>query len=153
MAEGDLIVEHYHLELRGLLMGPGTRFHWSGPWSGFGHVVKSYDVDLEGADGVYPARDALAAKLLSFPIGWGGSDAADAMTDFSELLEAWRPASTGGELLELHGSLPGWEHFFVVGRPRGLVEDLSKLKSGEGSALCSFLATDPTIYYPAGSGS
>ena len=145
MAAGDLIEEHYHLELRGLLMGPGTRYNWTGPWSGFGVAVKSYDVDLEQTDGVFPARDLLAAKMLTFPIAWGGTTPAAAMLDFRELCEAWAPESEPG-LIELHGSLPGWGHFYVRGRPRGLVEDMSNLKSGAGAALLSFLATDPTIY-------
>lgn len=152
MAAGDLVVEHYHLELRGLLHGPGTRFHWSGPWTGLGlPATKTGDVELDQADGSYPGRDYLAARVLTFPVGWGGSTPAAAMEDLRTLSDAWAPERV--DTLELHMSLPGWEHFFVVGRPRGLIEDLAGLKSGEGAALLTFHALDPTIYYPDGSGS
>lgn len=151
MAAGDLVVDEYHLELRGLLHGPGTRFHWDGPWSGFGLTMKTSDVDLEQADGAYSGRDFLASRVLTFPVGWGGHGPEDVMLDFSELLEAWRPSREDD--LELWAMLPGWGRFYVVGRPRGLTEDLTMLKSGEGRALLTFQANDPTIYFPDGSGS
>ena len=149
---GDLIADDYHLELRGLLHGPGTRFHWTGAWTGLGlPAVKTSDVDLQEDDGAYPGRDLLEARVLTFPVGWGGSTPAAAMEDLATLSTAWAPSRSTE--LELHAMLPGWGHFYVVGRPRGLVEDLSRLKNGEGEALLTFHALDPTIYYPAGSGS
>lgn len=153
MAAGDLITDDYHLELRGRLMGPGTRFDWAPPgWQGLGLPAwKTTDVDLEQGPGSFLGRDYLAARLLTFPVVWGGHGAEDVMLDLSDLVDTWAPSRSVD--LELWGKLPGWGRFFVVGRPRGLVEDLSGLKSGEGAALLTFLAGDPTIYYPDAPGS
>ena len=152
MPAGDLVVADYHLELRGLLHGPGTRFHWTGPWTGLGlPPTKTNDVDLQDADGAYPGRDRLSTRVLTFPVGWGGTTPAAAMNDLRTLADAWSPeAST---TIELHAQLPGWGRFFVVGRPRGLIDDLTNLKAGEAVALLTFHALDPTIYYPDGPGS
>ena len=142
---GELVEQDYHLELRGLLHGPGTRYSWDGPWVGLGlPATKSQDVELDQANGSYPGRDYLTSRLLTFPVAFGGSSPADVMLDLLELTEAWSPSLVD---LELHGQLPGWGHFHVVGRPRGLIEDLSNLKSGEGRAMATFVAHDPTIYF------
>ena len=152
MPAGDLVTQDYHLELRGLLMGPGTRFHFDGPWSGLGlPTPKTADVDLEQGEGSYPGRDYLASRVLTFPIGFGGSSAAEAMLDLLALSEAWQVSNATD--LVLVAQLPGWEKWSVTGRPRGLVEDLTRLKSGEGRALATFVANDPTITFLGAEGS
>lgn len=144
MAAGDLVTDDYHLELRGRLMGPGTPFHWDGPWGGFGFAaVKTADVELDQAAGVVAGRDYLAARVLTFPIGFGGGDSAAAMVLFRQLLQAWAPSKATD--LEIWGQLPGWGRFQALGRPRGLVEDLASLKSGEGRALATFQVSDAEI--------
>lgn len=150
---GELVTEPYHLELRGTLHGPGTPYDWGpGGWSGLGlPPTKSQDFSLDQADGVYAGRDYLAERLLTFPIVWGGISQSDVMYGLGGLLTAWAPSRD--EDLELHLGLPGWGHVFFVGRPRGLVEDLSRLKSNEGAAFATFVATDPTIYFPDDLGS
>lgn len=152
---GALIVADYQLELRGLLHGPTTRFSWKTTWTGLGvPAVKTTDVALDQQDGDYPGRDALTARILTFPVEWGGQvpigggdfrpgTPADVMTDLTSLSSAWATAET--DQVQLHMRLPGWGHFYVIGRPRGLVEDLTNLKSGEGAALLTFHALDPTI--------
>ena len=145
MPAGDLVTEPYHLELRGKLHGPGTSIHWgTDGWGGFGHTVKSQDVELDQADGSVAGRDYLSSLVLTFPAEFGGSGPADVMLDLADLLEAWGPSVVD---LELHAWLPGWEHFYVVGRPRGLVSNLSRMPRGEGAALLTFVANDPRIIF------
>lgn len=145
MPAGDLVTEPYHLELRGKLHGPSTPIHWgTSGWAGLGHNVKSQDVDLDQADGAVAGRDYLTSKVLTFPAEFGGTGPANVMLELGELLEAWKPSVVD---LELHAWLPGWEHFYVVGRPRGLTEDLSAMPKGEGRALLTFVAADPTIVF------
>lgn len=145
---GELITTDYQLELRGLLMGAGTIFdNGAGGWGGLGvPSPKTADVELEQGDGVYPGRDYTPARMLTFPLAWGGTDPATAMDRFRTLCDAWETERT--DELELHMQLPGWGHFYVIGRPRGLAEDLSRLKSGEGAAMASFLATSPAFRTP-----
>lgn len=146
MAAGDLITLDYHLELRGLLMGPGTPYHFEGPWTGLGFAgVKTADVELDQAPGVYPGRDYLAARVLTFPLAFGGGTPAACMVAFRDLLAAWAPSTATD--VELWGRLPGWGTFTVTGRPRGLVEDLTGLKGGEGKALATFFCPDPEVLF------
>lgn len=146
MPAGDLVTDDYHLEVQGLLHGPTTRFHWTGPWTGLGlPAPKTNDVDLDDADGSYPGRDRLTSRVLTFPVGFGGTTPAAVMDDLRTLSEAWTTVAVGQ--VELHAQLPGWGHFYVVGRPRGLVEDLTNLKGGEGLALLTFHALDPEIVF------
>lgn len=150
---GELVEQDFHLELRGYLHGPGTAIDYGADgWGGLSTVVvKTSDFTLEQADGDYPGRDYLASKLLTFPLVWGGGTPAEAMDTLADLTDVWGPERDTE--LELHAQLPGWGHFFVIGRPRGLVEDLRNLKSGELAAIATFAALDPTVYFPGSGGS
>lgn len=143
MSAGDLVEVDYHLELREHLHGPGTRFSW-GPegWAGFDLGVKSQDVELDQANGSVAGRDYLSSMVLTFPAIFGGAGPANVMLDLADLREWWKPSSVD---LELHARLPGWGHFAVTGRPRGLTSDLSRMPFGEGRALLTFVVHDPTI--------
>lgn len=136
----------YQLEVRGLLMGPGTRFHTEpGGWGGLGvPAPKTQDVELDQAPGVYPARDYGGPRALTFPLAWGGSTAEEAMADLLELSEAWAPSVVD---LELDFQLPGWGLCRVTGRPRGLAEDLARIPFGEGRALATFFVPTGEIAF------
>lgn len=145
MAAGDLVTTDFHLELRGHLLGPGTRYHFDGPWGGLFPAVKANDRADTSADGGAAGVDRLDVRVLTFPVGFGGPGGpSDAMDDLRALAVAWR-RSQGDE--ELWGQLPGLGRFRVWGRPRGLAEDLTMLKAGEGRALATFAAVDdPRLY-------
>ncbi len=133
-------------------MGPGTRFHTEpAGWGGLGvPAPKTADVDLDGAPGSYPGRDYGGPRILTFPLAWGGSTAAEAMLDLLDLSEAWLPSVVD---VTLDFQLPGWGLCLVEGRPRGLVEDLSRIPSGEGAALATFFVPTGEISFvdPVGS--
>lgn len=148
MAAGDLVVADFHLEVRGKLHGPGTGLDWdrdAGGWTGLGHPgTKPGDFDLDDADGTdQSAPDLLTDRTLTFPVVWHGTPA-EVMTELSALTAAW---TVSDEILPLYGRLPGWGRFHVLGKTRGIAEDLSLLASGEGAGLLTFVAGDPTIYF------
>lgn len=146
MAAGDLITLDWQLELRGLLMGAGTPWRTDQPgWGGLGHPgVQTADVDLDQAAGVYPGRDYLAARTLTFPLLWRGTPA-EVMDGLTTLLAAWQPSLATD--LPLHAQTPGWGRWMVTGRPRGLAEDLSRARVGIGRALATFFCPDPAITF------
>lgn len=134
------------VEIDALLTGSGTPFEIDVPGiRGLGNPpAKTSDSVLGGRDGSYAGPDYTSSRVLSIPYKIGGGTAADAMNDLATLMGAWTPAAAD---VELHFQLPGWGHFFVSGRPRGLDEDLVHLKSGEIAALATFHALDPTITF------
>lgn len=149
MAEGDLVVEDFHLEVKGKLHGPGTGLDWdyeAGGWTGLGHPgTKPGDFDLDDANGTFQGPDLLTDRTLTFPVMWHGTQA-EVMNELRELAETW---SVSDETVRLYARLPGWGRWYVIGKTRGIVEDLSLLSSGEGAGLLTFVAGDPTIYYVA----
>lgn len=143
MPAGDLLTANYQLELRGVLMGYGTDYQiGEGGIVGLGlPAVKVRQVSLDAGDGSYAATDLLTARIISVPILVLGSDDADAMALFDALNTAWAP----GDDVELHGQLPSWGHWSVVGRPRPVDSDLSELPQGVIEAQYEFHALEPTI--------
>lgn len=151
MSAGDLIEKDHQFELRGTLHGTGTTFdNDRGGWTGLGLPAwKTQDVELDGDDGSFLGRDYYASRILTFPVTWHGTQA-EVMESLLDLTDAWSRSSSD---LELWMRLPGWGLFYVTGRPRGLQEDLSRLASGEGAALLTFVAGDPAITFAPPPGS
>lgn len=145
MAEGDLVVEDFHLEVRGKLHGPGTGLDWdqdAGGWTGLGHPgTKPGDFDLSAADGVYQSGDFLTERTLTFPVVWHGTQA-EVWDELAELTAAW---TVSDEPIRLYAQLPGWGRWYVEGMTRGIAEDMSRIASGEGAGLLTFVAGSPTI--------
>lgn len=144
MPAGALVVADFQLELRLLLMGAGTEYEIGpGAITGLGQTpVKSADVELDHADGSYGSPDYSGARTLTIPLLVHGDDPADCMDNFSTLLAAWVPSTSD---IPLYIQLPGWGKFYVNGRPRGLDDDMSRLKSSEIAALATFVALNPAI--------
>lgn len=146
MPAGDLITEDWQGELRATLLGEGSDYPFGpGAITGLGlPPLKTADVDLAHADGAYGSPDYLASRIITIPMQIGGSTDAAAMTALTDLIAAWAPSDVD---IELHLRLPGWGHFKVSGRPRGLDAELAQLKSGEIATLGTFVALNPTITY------
>lgn len=149
MAAGDLVVQDWQLELRGVLMGVATNFVVTPPgMQGIGvPQIKTRDTDLSLAHGTYGGPDLLDKRVVTVPITINRSSAATALTSFTSLASAWSYATSD---IPLHFQLPGWGKRYVTGRPRGFVENLENLRSGVIRVLCTFEALDPTIYVVGG---
>lgn len=147
MPAGDLLTADYQVEIRGLLTGVGTNFLIGDEGiSGLGDVdVKSSDTDLAHADGVYLGRDHNGPRTITVPylIRKPGDPATAGSLFYGTLRPAWIKSEATD--LELHLRLPGVGHLKAVGRPRGLVSDLTRQKFGLIRAFATFYCGDPTL--------
>lgn len=128
--------------LNGVTFGTGTNYRIAqGNVSGIGvPPPKTNDVDLRHGDGAYAGSDHKAVRIITIPYVVLGSSPTDAMDNFQTLAAAW--VEGGDVTLELY--LPG-NHFTVSGRARGLIEDLSRLKSSVVDCVGTFVALSPTM--------
>lgn len=133
----------YQAELGGVLMGPETDFVIIPPGiSGLGIAKpKTQDVDLAGADGVYPGADFRAPRIILIPLEILGDDDDDAMGNYHALELAWLPTVA---TTELHIKLPALGAFYFVGKARGIELNLELLARGVVQCVAEFHATDPT---------
>jgi hypothetical protein len=128
--------------LQGVTFGTGTNYHFADQGvSGIGAVVKDQDVNLEHGDGSYAGTDRKGPRIITIPFVVLGTDSTSAMDNFETLAAAWEASATD-VTLELY--LPG-KHFSVSGRPRGIVEDLSRLKLAVIDCIGTFMANTPTM--------
>lgn len=144
---GDLVVADYQIELRGKLHGPTTDIDTGeGGWTGLGNPgAKQSKYEIDGDDGAFLGRQYLASRILTFPLVWHGTSAADVMLELSALCVAWSPRAAVD--VRLYAQLPGWGRFYVTGKPLGISEDLTMLKSGEAAGLAQFEAGRPVITF------
>jgi hypothetical protein len=129
--------------LQGVTFGAGTAMHFAPEYvSGIGvPVPKDEDVDLEHGDGGYAGTDRKGIRSIIIPFRIVGPSAASCMASFDTLAAAWEPVDAD---VELELFLPG-KHFTVQGRPRGLPDDLSRLRNGVISTIGLFVCLDPTM--------
>lgn len=145
-------MDAWQAELRGLLIGAGTAYSFSGPIGGLGIPTPRTDGDQErgNLDGDVGGADTLPRRILTFPVGIDDTTSAGAMEVLSEIKAAWRPSVAD---LPLELCLPGFPTVDNVltffGRPRGFDVDLTRLKSARADALLTFEALDPYGYGPA----
>lgn len=135
------------VEIEGLLTGVGTPFTITPPGIGglLARRVKAADVSLDGADGAYGSIDFEDVKVITVPYEIGTQETltqAEALLAFLELGEAWAPQAVD---IELHIQLPGIGHVYVVGRPRGLDDDLADVESGVCAGFATFHALEPAV--------
>ena len=147
MPAGDLVIRDYQFEVRATLFGFGTDMNLDGPrmgLRGFGLPdIKSTDTPYAHADGSFAGDDFLASRVLSLPFKIVKANESDAFAALATANTAWAPSSTD---IPLYFRLPSWGKKYVNGRPRGLVEDLSDVRRGVISILCTFICPDPTIH-------
>lgn len=128
--------------LQGVTFGAGTNYRFGpGSVTGIGGSVKPVVVNLEGGDGAYSGVDRKAPRLITIAFVVLGTSPSNCMDNFETLAAAFEASATD-VTLELY--LPG-KHFSVDGRPRGIVENLTQLKSSKIDAIGSFFAADPTM--------
>lgn len=148
MPAGDQIDQDWQVEIRALLTGEGTDFEF-GP-EGIGGLDElpvdgSGDVELDNEDGTYLGLDFTGPRTLTFPyeITKPGDPAAAGSLYWATLRPAWAKSTSID--LELHMQLPGIGHLMFMGRPRGLVPDLTLQKHGLIRAFAIFHCGDTTI--------
>jgi len=143
MPAGDLITGDYQVELGSVLIGMTGR--WIAPPGVAGLGVptpKSADVDLQQAAGAYGSPDWAAQRTVTVPVLIDGTTGAGAYALFAPMVAAWSPSTID---VELHLQLPGFGHVKLIGRPRGLSEDLSLLPEGIINCLATFVGLKPAL--------
>lgn len=137
------------VELNTLVLGTGTAYVIDEPGiSGLGvPPTKTADTPLDGQDGSSGAPDFLDVRTLTIPLIINGTDAGDAFTLLAALNTAWAPAEDSVDL-ELTLTLPSWDPFVVVGRPRGVDVDMTEMGAGVMRALCRFDGLNPNFQSP-----
>lgn len=132
--------------LQGVTFGQGTGGVWfnaNQPVTGIGvPTPKDQDVDLKSGDGEYAGTDRKASRLVVASLIVVGTSASDTMDKFEALTVAFIDSAASDVTYELY--LPG-KHFSVSGRPRGIIEDLSRLKSHRIDCVGTFKAHQPTM--------
>lgn len=128
--------------LNGVTFGAGTNYRFEpANVSGIGEPSpKTNDVDLRHGDGAYADTDRKNVRIITIPFVVLGTSPSNAMDNFETLAAAWVPG--GNVTLELY--LPG-KHFTCSGRPRGLIEDLRRLKASVVDCIGTFVALNPTM--------
>lgn len=141
---GELLTLEWQVELDGMLLGAGTDVLIAEEGIGGLGVPapKTSDVELAHADGAWLGTDLGGTRVVTVPFFIAATPHYAAQL-FDELAALWAPKTATSEL---HMLLPGFGHLWVRGRPRGLVDDLSRLRSGVVTALGTFFCGDPTIY-------
>lgn len=145
MAAGDLLTADWQVELQGLLTGAGTVYVIPPEGiSGLGVApTKTRDVDLVGRAGGYANPDYEGPRIILIPYLISAADAEDVIDALDALRAAWAPSTVD---VELHGQLPGWGHWSVTGRPRGLDVAISHIAAaGVIAAIAEFHALNPAI--------
>lgn len=147
MPAGDLIDADWQMECQGYLIGAGTIWgNDSAGWTGiFGATVKTQDTPLPLAPGAVAATDSPDVRVITAAVTTAHSSntVAECIEAMQDLEDAFAASPVD---VELHLRLDGLGHVYFVGRPRGVVFDVSRLALGEASALCQFVALDPIAY-------
>lgn len=144
---GDLLTTNGHFQLGTTLYGLGSNgvsIDNSTTIDGLGVPdAKTQDVVLNYTDGSYANPDYLTMRLITIPIVMRGLSAT-IMASFKALTLAWVPQIAD---IDLAFQLPGWNKFYVLGRPRGAKADLQLMNRGAIRVLLRFDCPNPTITY------
>ncbi len=144
----------FQWEIRAYVIG-GAADVWKNDRSrsigGFGPgAPKTSDLPYAGRGGSFGGDDLDDVRTLTIPlytVGTGASDLArqeSAMSNLASLETAWAYSNVD---VRLDGWLPG-RRFYIMGRPRGIDEDLSKLTFGHVAVLCTFVTTVDNRMHP-----
>jgi hypothetical protein len=131
--------------LRGVSIGAGTTsYRWATmPTGVLGYTdVRTGDVPIPRADGVFAGDDRLGGRTMTFDVHIIGTTDTAAETAAAALAGAFAPSTTD---LPIDVRLTGTPaEYRLFGRPRGCDIALdTKFLSGVLRARCTFLATDP----------
>lgn len=150
MAAGDLIARDGQVELRGLLLGPGTAYVITGPITGVGDTeVRSAELPRPLDHGYFDDRALYGRRTLRIPIAILGDTQADTLDKLDELGAAVRlpiESIDGTFRVPLVMQLGG-RKLFAFGRPGRMAVDATLLPKGATiETVVEFLATDPRLY-------
>jgi len=144
------ITTDYQAEIRGLTVGAGTPFEFSGPIAGLGTPTpRTADAERGDLDGDVGGDDVLPRRILTLPLNVDAATPAALFALVADLKAAWRPSPVDVAFdLRLPGfpSSDGILRFY--GRPRGLELELAAVKNAHADALLTFEALDPFGYGP-----
>lgn len=130
----------WQVEIRSTILGTGTS--WITDRSGGRHpggfgipdTKADGDVDPDGQHGTYGGPDYMGPRIISWPFSCTNAN-------YPALRTLWLPIEDGAELTASF-YLP-WGIETYVGRPRGLVDDLSESFFGRMHAVARFDALYP----------
>lgn len=150
------LTQDWQVEIRGTVTGAGTDFQIEeGGISGLGvPPAKTNDVDRGHASGAYFGRDYTGVRVITIPYvisvneGTDAEKAANAGGLFLWLCDLWEASETD---IVLAMQLPGFGQVSFEGRPRGLVDDLSRLSVGVARGLATFMCGYPEMLVDVGS--
>lgn len=136
----------YQASLRGLTIGAQTDYRWRVFPTGWGiDELRTSDVAQAYADGIIARADHIARRDLTLRVHCrdsGDLSALRAQQLAQALKAAWRPTSEDVTLsLRLMDS-----EVQLIGRPRGVILDLTPLARGRIEATLRFTATDPRLF-------
>ncbi|MEO7836978.1 MAG: hypothetical protein ABIS21_04995 [Acidimicrobiales bacterium] len=148
MPAGDLVTVDWTVELRATLMGATTIYRLAMGGAAIGGLgvpgVKATDLDLTDQAGAYGGRDRNGVRVVTVPLVIRTASASSAMVGVSAMNATWAPSTSD---IPLYFRLPGFNKFYVNGRPRGLDVDLKDMQFGIVRCLGTFVALTPTITY------
>lgn len=136
---GELITADWQVEIRGLLLGPGTDYLVQGLPGIDNQKVKPADLDRLG-DGSTLGVDRLASRTVVLTV----TVVEDVPATLQDKLDAFLAAWTIGDDVELHWQLAG-EHRYLVGRTRNVAVDARLRHAGRVEIDAEFIAGDPTV--------
>lgn len=134
--------------VRSFTFGAGEEWEIDEPGiSGLGiPSPRTRDGERGDRDGDVGGDDVLPRRILSIPLIYSGASPGAAWQALEEDLKVGFAESIVDEPLDLRlEGMPTTGRRFY-GRPRGVSEDLSSLKSGTIRALCTYEALDPLAY-------
>lgn len=130
--------------IRTLTMGIGTNMPIDEPGiEGLGVPdPKVAESVLDGRDGSIGGPEFSGPRALSWTVLINGTDQDDAMNGLADLNVAFASATDGVDV-QLDLDLPGGGAVSYLGRPRGVVPDLTEVGEGFIKALVQFVALNP----------
>lgn len=149
MTVGGSLTADYQFELNLTnVYGRGTLGVWldrSTAVDGLGVPdAKTQDVVWNMKDGSYANPDYVQLRVITIPVVLRGSTAGSVLSNVKALASAWAPVISD---VSLAFQLPGWNKFWVNGRPRGVKLDLGNMDHAAVRALLRFDCPDPTITF------
>lgn len=146
VAAGDLLQADWNVEIRGLLLGPGTvwRVGQLERWSS--RTVRAEDTPRGASHGSVPGRDLINAEARILRVNTGKGRGATTQAELVSLRDQLRGAWATEDLTVPIAYQLGGQRRLRFGRTRGLDIDESDITVGYMTAICEFIDMDGIEY-------
>lgn len=139
----------YQFQIGTLVLGPGTSYDVL-EVNGLGIPdVRADDIDRPLDHGSFYSREFLSGRQVTLKVGIAGDaqSAADAVAKRDTLLAQWAPVSVDAITTKpLQFDQGGVGTRQLLGRPRRVASDVSRLKGGYITVTLEYVSGDPRIY-------